>query len=908
MSDRRKSSKERWATILRCAVIVLLLLSLAGMSIRKYTDRTTVIFVVDLSESTKDIRDNMESFVQEAIKYKSAKHDIGIVTFGKEALVEQPVAGTVYFSGFETVPESHFTNIDGGLQLAAALMPEDTRKRVVLITDGNQNIGDGVERAKSLLRQGIKVDGIFFETNPVQEVQISSLEVPSKLYEGESYDIYVTVDSTHNTSGTLRLYANRELISQQQVELQKGENRFIFKDTADKGGIKTYEVDIQVAGDNVIQNNRVAAYVDIKGKPIIAIVEGEEEEGRELNKILEAANIDVKLFTPSTLPAALEELRKYHGIVLCDVAAEDLKDGKLELLKSYVKELGRGLLVTGGDNSYALGGYMGTPLEDMLPVDLDLMKKADIPSMGLALVIDRSGSMSMAEYGISKIDMAKEAAIRSMESLRPNDYIGVIAFDDAVNWVVEMQKPQNMEKIKEDILSIPPGGGTNIYPGLELAYNSLTELNTKLKHVILLTDGQSQSGDFEGIVARMKEAGITLSAVAVGSDSDQALLQRLAQLGEGRYYFTDEFTDIPKIFTKETYLATRSYIQNRTFFPVVTDYSPAISQFTEGFPPLHGYIATIPKNTAQTSLSSDRMDPILAEWQYGLGKVVAWTSDLRGIWTEDWIQWEQSQDFWLNIISTILPSDDESQGVIQTSHTGDTGMVEVTLAHSIDEVLDSKAIIVNPDGKQQEIDMHIIEPGKYKGSFDVSTSGVYLIRVEQRNNGEIVNSLDTGLAVTYSPEYDIRQSGSREILGRIVNQAEGEILDSPEQIFKEDLEPVWTQTEIWPGLIILALILFVTDIAIRRLNIRLPIRNRKRETLELREDLGKDSAVDSVKVKRETIQTSNIKLNEQIEKTKPDQSKPTNKRAKNKNQEEIETPSFSSQLLNARKESKRKKL
>lgn len=881
-SDRRKSSKERWAAILRCAVVVLLLLSLAGMSIGKYTDRTTIIFAVDLSESTRDIRDSMASFIQEAVKYKSAKHDIAIITFGKDALVEQPVAEDVSFSGFETVPESHFTNIDKGLQMAAALMPKDSRKRVVLLTDGNQNIGDGVERAKSLFRQGIKVDGVLFETKPVQEVQITSLEVPSKLYEGEAYDIYVTVDSTYNTSAILRLYANRELIGQQPVELQKGENRFIFKDTADEGGIKTYESDIQVTGDRLAQNNRVAAYVDVKGKPTVAIVEGEEGEGRELNKILEASNIDVKLFTPSTLPAALEELRKYHGIVLCDVAAEDLKDGKLELLKSYVRDLGRGLLVTGGDNSFALGGYMGTPLEDMLPVDLDLVKKADIPSLGLALVIDRSSSMSMGQYGISKIDMAKEAALRSMESLRPDDYIGVIAFDGAAGWVVEMQKPQDMEQIKEDILAISPGGGTNMYPGLELAYNSLSQLNTKLKHVILLTDGQSQEGDFEGIAAKMKEANITLSTVAVGSDADQLLLERLAQIGEGRYYFTDEFTNIPKIFTKETYLATQSYIQNRSFYPMVTGYSPVISQFTEGFPPLHGYIATLPKNTAQIPLSSDRMDPILAEWQYGLGKVVAWTSDLRGIWTEDWLKWSKSQDFWLNIISAMLPVDEESQGFIQASHAGDTGTVEVTLTHDIDEALDSIAIIVGPDGNEQEIDMHVTEPGKYKGNFDVSNPGVYLVRVEQRKDGEIVNSLDTALAVTYSPEYDIRQSGSREILERIVNQAGGEILDSPEQIFKGDLEPVWTQTEIWPGMLILALVLFVADIAIRRLNIRLPTTGRERKTAEIRKSLGKASPVISTKVKREMPQISNRTSNEE--------------------------PRLSSQLLNAKKESRRRKL
>jgi len=891
----RKNAKQRSVAILRCVIILLLILSLAGTSIRKYTDRTTVIYLVDLSESTRNVREDMALFIQESLKDKSEKHNVGIVAFGKNALVEQPIAQDIYFSGLETMPEPHFTNIDKGLQMAAALMPSNTRKRVVLLTDSNQNIGDGMERAKALLRQGIRVDGVFFATQPQYEVQISSLELPSKLYQGEMYDIYVTVDSTHNTSGTLRLYANRRLISEQQVQLQKGENRFVFKDIADEGGIKTYEADIQVNQDGTLKNNRMAAYTDVRGKPAVALVEGEEGEARELNKILEGSGIEVRMFTPLSLPSSLDELRKYHGLVLCDVAAEDLRDGKLEIIESYVKNLGRGLLVSGGDNSYALGGYMGTPLEDMLPVDLNLEKKADIPSLGLLLVIDKSGSMATKQYGISKMDMAKEAAVRSMESLRPNDYIGVVVFDGEASWVVETQKPEEMEKIKEAILSIPPGGGTNIYPGLKMAYDSLSGLNTKLKHIILLTDGQSQPGDFEGIVEKMREAGITLSTVAVGSDSDQALLERLAQLGDGRYYFTDEFTNIPKIFTKETYLASKSYIQNRTFFPLVTGYSPVLSGFSKGFPLLHGFIATLPKNTAEVSLSSDQMDPILAEWQYGLGRVIAWTSDLRGVWTEDWLQWEQAPKFWLNVISRILPIDDESQGHIQTYRVGDIGTVEVTLGENLDESLDSKAVVVDPDGKEQEIDLNIVEPGKYKGDFDVSIPGVYLVRVEQRKDREIVNTLDSGLAVTYSPEYDIRQGGSREILERIVKQAGGKILDAPDQVFKDDLEPVWTQTEIWPGLLILALILFVFDIAIRRLNLRIWKGKRK----------SRISAPSEESYRRSNTQAL---VTDKVEISFEARVKEREKPIQTESEKQEESTSLSSQLLNARKMSKRKKL
>lgn len=896
---RNRSQNERWAMITRSIIIILLILSLAGVSIRKSTDKTTLIFAVDLSDSTKDARESMVSFIRKTLQHKPSNYQIGIITFGKSAVVEQPLSYDMAFHGLETIPEPHFTDISAGLQMARALMPEDTQKRVLLLTDGNENLGEAVQKAKSLSLQGVRVDGVFFNSNTDNEVQISSLDLPSKLYQNEAYDIRVTIDSSINTSGNIRLYANRKLVAEQKVEIQKGENRFIFRDVADESGIKTYEAELDVEDDSIKQNNRMASYVEVQGPPLLAMVEGKEGESRELAAILDAAGIKYNIYDPLSFPEEIDELRKYHGIVLCNTSADDLGMERINILNTYVKSLGRGLLFTGGDNSYALGGYMGTSLADMLPVDLDLSRKAEIPDLGLVLVIDKSGSMADGQYGITKIDMAKEAALRSIESLRPVDYIGVVAFDGDAHWIVNTQHPENLDAIEEQILSIPARGGTNIYPGLLQAYDSLKGLNTKLKHVILMTDGQSMPGDYYGILEKMGDQGITLSTVAVGQDADQSLLEGLATQGEGRYYYTDEFADIPKIFTKETYMATQSYIQNRTFFPIITGHSPMVNAFTEGFPALHGYIATLPKNAAIMVLSSDRQDPILAEWQYGLGRVIAWTSDVRGIWTEDWLKWNKAEDFWLGAISRLLPLENDSQGFIDTSLVGDQGRIRVSLGEIMMGNLESEAIVIDPAGKENKVDLKVIQPGIYEGNFSVSTPGIYIINTRHKDGGQTTITSESALAVSYSSEYDLRQSGSKEILHRIVNQTGGKIFDNPEDVFKENLKPVWAQTEIWPWLLPIALLLFILDIAIRRLNIGslfkqfIPVH----EVVEKTHDIQQLIKVQKAK-RIKDVGKDNHQKGKQV------------KTGEEKNHQNIhgEASDFTSQLLRARKGDRRKRL
>ncbi|MGE4283379.1 MAG: VWA domain-containing protein, partial [Clostridia bacterium] len=483
----------------RMLVFVLLILALAGMNIKHYSDDTTTIFVVDRSDSTAESEEAMKEFISNAIDHKRNKDSIGVVSFGANALVEHSISRQPKFNGFETKIQKSYSNIEEGLKLAYSLMPTATRKQIVLITDGKENVGNALQQAKLFAQQDISVDVFELQEKKAADVQISQLSVPEYIHINEQYDILVKVDSNVKTSAKVQLYADNQPVAQQVVEIQQGENRFVFKDKAVKGGNIVYRAVIDADTDEILKNNEYSQFTYVKDIPQILVVEGQQEEARELVKILEPDS-KVTVVRSASAPLELTELQHYDAVLLSNVSAQDLNGKFMESLESYVKHLGKGLIVTGGEDSYALGGYSKTPLERILPVDMDLKNKADIPNLGLVLVIDKSGSMSEGQYGLSKIELAKEAAIRSTEALKEQDQLGVIAFDGAAQWVIKTGIIEDIKEVQEKIGSIRADGGTSILPALDEAIKSLVGRDTKLKHIILLTDGQAENYGYDSLI------------------------------------------------------------------------------------------------------------------------------------------------------------------------------------------------------------------------------------------------------------------------------------------------------------------------------------------------------------------------------------------------------------------------
>ncbi len=447
---------------------------------------------------------------------------------------------------------------------------------------------------------------------------------------------------------------------------------------------------------------------------------------------------------------------------------------------------------------------------------MDLRGKKEIPSLALVLVIDKSGSMSESSGGYSKVELAKEAAIQATGILGPLDMAGVIAFDDSAQWVVPLQAVEDKEAIQDDIATIRADGGTSIYPSLALAYADLKDAHTMFKHIILLTDGQSATtGDYYFLSRRMARAGITMSTVAVGEGADTLLLEQLAEWGQGRYYYSDESSNIPRIFTKETMKAIKSYLVEEKFFPLLSAESPVMDGIIS-VPALEGYVATTPKNTAQVVLSSHHQDPVLAQWQYGLGRSVAFTTDGGWRWSAAWTAWENYQRFWGNLISWTLPRSQQDGGLeLKTDLQGRQALIQLD-SRELSLSRPSEAIVLDPAMNSRKIKLEAVAPGRYEGRFTTTEPGVYFINVSQKGSEGEIRTVSGGLSLAYSPEYAVMGS-DREFLQALAGAGGGSLLKEPREAFAANLPLARGIRELWPWLLALAAILLPLDIANRRL-------------------------------------------------------------------------------------------
>ena len=816
---RLGKKKKNWVVILRSIVASLLILALCGPSLTWKLDTVTTIFLLDASDSTRSSRTDMEQFVKDAYKLKGQKDKVGVISFGDNSQVENFISSDIN-SGFTKIEgkiNGNYTNIENALTTALSLFPGDSNKRIVLVSDGEENVGEASKIALSLKEQGIDFKFRKVEKNIGDEVSVDKVEVPQSLVLGEEFNVVVTINSTCSEAANISLFSGSTKVAQQKVQLQKGSNKFVFKDKALTGGFNSYKVQVEPEKDYEVKNNEATAYTNVLSKPKVLIIQDTKGEADELVKMLTASSVDFTLVDAKSAPSNVQAMNAYKSIITCNVLADNLNDGFKNSLESYVKDFGGGFIATGGDNSFALGGYANTPLEKVLPVYMDMRGKKETPKMAMVLVIDKSGSMSEGVAGISKVDMAKEAAIRSLDSLRVNkDEIGVMAFDGAYSWVVKKQLITDTKAIQKDIGTIRADGGTTILPALQEAYNSLKTSDAKIKHIILLTDGMAERTGYDDLLKNMNSDNITVSTVAVGQDSDKELLANIAKTCGGRAYVTDQYTNIPSIFSKETFLAARTYLNNREFTPIINSDHAVLKGIAEGgLPTLLGYIGASQKETARVILKSDEDDPILTVWQYGLGKAVAWNSDISGKWSANYIPWDKNLKLWQNLINFTVENYDNEDAAIEVTQQGSKATITLK-DKNINEDLDTTATIISPSGVSSETKLNITAPGQYTGTLDINESGVYMVSGKQLKSGEIINSVKTGYAVQYSPEYKINNSNN---IDKLVLQASGKIITEPKEVFDGALPEKQGERDITPFLMGLFLILFMIDIAIRRLNI-----------------------------------------------------------------------------------------
>lgn len=887
------SSRKKVFLILRLIGIICLILALSGPSLIRYAKNATTIFVSDLSSSNIGGREAMETFIKESIQTKSETDSVGIIAFGQDAGVELSVNPLPYFDKYQTAINPHFTNIQKALIQSNAMFPANSLRRLVLLTDGRENVGDVAKQIGSLIQNDIAIDVYDMASYQYAEVQIDSIELPSQGEKNQIIDITTIIKSNVKQKATLYIYSDNQLKDELEVELEVGDNNYIFNDVVTGGGLVPYRVEVVAESDTFSQNNQLSSYIMISDMPNILVIEDGEKQGQNIVSMLEGyGHIDVK--NALEVPQGRAALLEYDAFVIADISKDDLDDTFIENLDEVIKNQGKGLLVIGGDNSYGLGGYKDTLLEEMLPVEMDVKSKEEKPNLGLILVIDKSGSMTGGQYGVSKLELAKEAAIRATEILEEKDMLGVIAFDDRTKWVIETSFVEDQGAMQDQIATIVPGGGTSILPSLADAVDNLIKQDVALKHIILLTDGQAERNGYDSTLALMRLEGITLSTVAVGEGADRALLYYLAENGGGRYYATDVFTDIPSIFTKEAYMAGKKYLNTVTFYPEVYSYSKILNGI-EGLPELDGYVATTKKDSAKMVLVGPEEDPILAMWQYGLGRTMAWTADMQGLWSMKWLNWSGNQSFWMNSMSWLIQEGLDDDYSIASTYEDGLGKIRITqVVPDATMTEDMNGMLIAPDGTSTDIMIEATAPGTYEGSFVPEGEGVYLINIPLDEE----NVLATGVNVGYSPEFDILGSGitTPEALAKISG---GRLLSNPADVFKGDLPPIKGSYKLTNLLLLIALLIFVFEIVLRKTNLNFEWVMKLTESVkELSQDVRSRELIQSFSKSEKAALKVEVKSLNKAEETKQEEA---SKGKSKKRRQEAETAHIDALILQKNK-------
>lgn len=812
----KQKFRKRVIMVLNAIVISSLVLALCGIHIQKNTNVETTIFLLDISDSVSTSKKEVAEFVNEALKGCPKDGKIGIVAFGQDTKVEQFISNKMTFQGFQTTPVTTATNLEKAVQAAMSMYGENTGKRLVIVSDGKENEGNLSNMVYTLTGNQVDVRVRKIESEIGKEVYIDGVQVSETVKIGDKFNVEVTVQSNVKTSARLSLYQGSSLKKQQTVELQTGKNTFIFQDTQTEEGLKTYRAVIEPADDNQILNNEYTAFTQAEQSEKILLIEGKGGQAEEFTKLLNAINVRYDRVSAKAAPGALNEMMEYKAMVTLDVFAADLTEGFLDNLEAYVKDYGGGFITIGGENSYALGGYKNTSIEKVLPVTMSLEGEKQVPSMSTIYVIDHSSSMSEGR-GMSSLELAKEAAIAALENMREIDEVGVLAFDDGYSWVSKVQPLTDIEAIQEKIDGITIGGGTSIYPAVKEAYEAIRKSKGELKHIVVLSDGEDgfPYSQYLDILNAMGKEKITLSTVAVGDGANHVLMSQLAESGNGRCYTSKSGEDLPRIFAQEVFLSTKSYLNNREFTPVLRQKGKILGGVVEeGIPSLLGYIATTAKDLATVHLESDTGEPILASWQYGLGKTIAFTSDGENKWTGKFASWDKYGVLWKNMIEYVTKEDAEQDGKVEVEQSGSGAHIRYT---TDTYGKDSKVQVVYTDeeGKQQTVDLEATGAGKFEKDINFPGLGLYMLNVTHKEGKDTVASKNTAVAMQYSKEY--RYLEESEALEQFVKNVGGTVVTKPEEVFESGLDKVmasYDTTNLW---LLFACLVFFFAVAYKRL-------------------------------------------------------------------------------------------
>ena len=799
---------------LRIAVVVLLVSALIEPVWHRSGKWMSVVYALDVSSSIDP------AFIATAIDWIASTNAHGepahaaFIAFGGSARAVATPEGIrsveVSADGANGSINQSVTNLEAAMTRAFRSFDPRYLKRLVLITDGNENAGNVSRLLGEAQEKGVRVFTLPATVRGDGDSWVEGIDLPDEIREQEPVTATVRVFSRVATTATIELVGDDGTIETRQVSLEPGLNEVDFEVRLPAGGAATLSGRLHRENDPYAQNDLHTQAISVGARPRVLYVEGRLASAHYLRDALSSEGMDVMVVGPESLPGTAAALENFDLVLLSDVPMDALGDDQVSAILAYVRDAGGGFIFAAGESSYGEEGYSGSEIEEVLPIWFQINEKRK--DLALIIVLDKSYSMVGP-----KLELSKEAAKAALDLLEPTHSFGLITFDDTPYVTVPLQLAVEKARINDFISRIIAGSQTNIYPALEAAFNALADSEAEIRHIILLSDGKTYADDYEQLVLLMSASDITVSSVAVGQEADRELLRNIATWGRGRSYFIQDAERVPQVFIQETQIASQSTLVEELVESTVIISVEAFTDIDlDAAPALRGYVRTLAKETAEVLIQSDSENPILARWRYGLGRTAIFTSDVKNRWAADWLTWDGYGKFWSQLVRETMRRDGGEELDFVVERIGDEAVITVSAlteegAYRTD--LDPRLQVFGPGGEGISLSFQQVGPGTFRARHALGAPGDEPYRFELSGNG--IEDRSQVLFYRYGDEFRLYPA-NLPLLDQISEQTGGGFLPDVEEIFDDYGETASVPTPLWPWLAALALFSFLMDIAVRR--------------------------------------------------------------------------------------------
>lgn len=801
-----------------------------GLEVGQKLDRLSVIVAVDRSRSI-DLVPAVESRVRQELQL--AEHGmregdrIGTLAFGAEAALEDPLRERRQPPAPQRADVTRDgTDLGAAIRRGLSEVPPDSAARIVLLSDGVSTRGDALGEAALAAAAGVRIDVVPLDQRALRDIRVVSVSAGGRVSQGEAIDLRIVTASPQDADVEVRVYRDGALLRKGELRIAAGEDVIHLRELASEPGLHRYDVELSAkdaAQDEAFEDNRGSAFVRVTGEARALVLERSRPLAGALVRALESAAFKVQSGDATQVPGDAAGFALYDLVVLSDISAVDLSPEQIAALASYVRDLGGGLLLMGGDRSLGPGGYGKTPLEEVSPLSFDVKQERRRASLAEVIVVDYSGSMGAQVGSRTKLDLANEAAVRSMELLGAGDRLGVMHVDTVVKWTIPLGEIKDREAMARQVRSVDVGGG-GIYVDLSLqtGYAALAKENVQLKHLLLFADGSDaeERRNAFALVSSAKAKGITTSVVALGKGPDATDLERMSKLGDGRFYLIEDATRLPAVFAQETVLAARSSINEVPFKPLPLARSPALRgvDFAQA-PELTGYVVTLPKGRAQVLLGAPEGDPLLASWSVGIGRAAVFTSDYKDRWGRAWTSWAGAEKLFGQLGRELARRADDPRVRLEA----DTSGGELRLRASVTDergrtqsLRRLQAKVTGPDGSSTSVPLDAVGAGLYSATLATSRPGAYVATLVDEQTQAL--EATTGAVLTLGDE--LRPTGTdRGLLRRIAEQSGGKVRDTLAGVFLDRDAVRFAYTPLAPWLTWIGALGLLLAVAARRLSV-----------------------------------------------------------------------------------------